>query len=396
MKLCVIFHRLGPYHVARLSAAAQRTGLSAVELSLKDRTYAWERVRGPLPFRRITLSRSDGIPPAKQRALLSLALEREAPDAVAIPGWSHPAALSALHWCLRRRVPALLMSESQECDQPRSWWKELLKRRIVAGFSAALVGGLRHAQYLASLGMGPERIYRGYDAVDNGHFAREAALVRRRADDLRMLAGLPRRFFLASSRFVPPKNLKGLLHGYARYRNRAGRRAWPLVLLGDGPQLGELMELRRGLDLRGQLLLPGFVQYKQLPLYYGLASAFVHASSSEPWGLVVNEAMASSLPLLLSRSCGCAPDLLREGINGYGFEPGDEEELARGFARLSSGSEDLQAMGRASLRGVQSCSPDAFAEGLLRAARAALAGGARPGARGLSALAYCRGVLEAA
>jgi hypothetical protein len=102
--------------------------------------------------------------------------------------------------------------------------------------------------------------------------------------------------------------------------------------------------------------------------------------------------MASSLPVLLSRSCGCAADLLKEGVNGYGFEPQDEEGLARGFARLSMGSGDLQAMGRASLRAVKECSPQAFAEGLLRAAKAALAGGRAFRSRGLSALAACRGI----
>src|SRR5438034_9827058 len=67
--------------------------------------------------------------------------------------------------------------------------------------------------------------------------------------------------------------------------------------------------------------LPGFKQYEELPIFYGLADAFIHASISEPWGLVVNEAMASGLPVLVSIACGCEGDLVKEKVNGFSFNP---------------------------------------------------------------------------
>ncbi len=81
---------------------------------------------------------------------------------------------------------------------------------------------------------------------------------------------------------------------------------WDLVLLGDGPLKPTLLKLISSLGLESCVHLPGFKQYDELPVYLGLAETFIHASTTEQWGLVVNEAMASGLPVLVSNRCGCA------------------------------------------------------------------------------------------
>src|SRR6185369_3826531 len=113
-----------------------------------------------------------------------------------------------------------------------------------------------------------------------------------------------------------------LVQGYAKYRAKVGKSAWKLVLLGDGPT--NLIRLIADLELQDSVLLPGFKQYEELPTYYGLANAFVHASTSEPWGLVINEAVASGLPVIVSNRCGCAPELVNG--NGFTFDPTNEHE----------------------------------------------------------------------
>ena len=67
-----------------------------------------------------------------------------------------------------------------------------------------------------------------------------------------------------------------------------------------------------------------------------IITAFVHASASEQWGLVVNEAMAAGLPVIVSERCGCAPDLVREGVNGLTFDPCDVAELAGLMERVAA------------------------------------------------------------
>ena len=108
------------------------------------------------------------------------------------------------------------------------------------------------------------------------------------------------------------------------------------MLLGDGPLKSDLCRLISDLGLQHSVLLPGFKQYPELPAYYGLASAFVHASTTEQWGLVVNEAMASGLPVLVSNRCGCAADLVQEGVNGFTFDPFNVEQLAQLMFQISA------------------------------------------------------------
>ena len=78
---------------------------------------------------------------------------------------------------------------------------------------------------------------------------------------------------------------------------------------------------RSALGLDNDVIFPGFIQYDELPAYYGLAKAFIHASTVEQWGLVVNEALAAGLPVLVSERCGCAPDLVREGRERLHLRP---------------------------------------------------------------------------
>ncbi len=220
--------------------------------------------------------------------------------------------------------------------------------------------------------MSCERIFTGYDVIDNHYFAIGSDQARHDADNIRTRFALPQRFFLASNRFIEKKNLPRLLNAYTLYRNQAGPAAWKLVLLGDGPLKAQLQALIVQKDLSPWVLMPGFKQYDQLPAYYGLAGAFIHASTTEQWGLVVNEAMASGLPVLVSNRCGCAPDLVEEGRNGYTFDPYDVDALARLMLNIAADDCDRAAMGQASREIIARWTPQTFAENLYKAAEAAL------------------------
>ena len=98
----------------------------------------------------------------------------------------------------------------------------------------------------------------------------------------------------------------------------------------------EVEEAISRLSVEGSVHLVGAQSYGDVPAYYALAGAFVHASTTEQWGLVVNEAMASGLPVLVSNRCGCAPDLVQEGVNGFTFDPCNVEELAQLMLKISA------------------------------------------------------------
>jgi 1,2-diacylglycerol 3-alpha-glucosyltransferase len=384
VRLAVLFDNFGPYHYARLHAAAEIVEIRGIETVALSTEYSWAN-KLESAFERITLYPKKVGRTRDLTERVSRALHDVRADAVAIPGWSDDAAFAALSCCSRDGTPAILMSESTAADELRSPLREAIKRRVVSLSATALVGGKRHVDYLVALGMPRERIYTGYDVVDNGYFARSAKEIRSRKEELRRSYALPENYFLGSARFIEKKNLGRLLRAYAEYRKQAEAgvqrsevrsqrsEVWDLVLLGDGPLREPLNSQLSALNLHNHVHLPGFKQYDELPVYYGLAKAFVHASTTEQWGLVVNEAMASGLPVIISNRCGCVPELVREGVNGFTFNPYNIEELtSRLLAMSSMPHEELAKFGEASSTIVAKYDVDRFATGLKNAAELAI------------------------
>jgi 1,2-diacylglycerol 3-alpha-glucosyltransferase len=384
VRIAVIFHRFGPYHCARLEAAARQYDVTGIEVAAETQDYAWSSVKGAEGYSRVTLfpggvARRMSAKEVSER--VEDALQSCSPDAVAIPGWSDKGALAALRWCTETGTPPILMSESTALDEPRVGWREWIKGRIVRLCSTALVGGQRHIDYLVELGVPRDQIFTGYDVVDNEHFRQKATEIRNQRSKVRKKYGLPENYFLASARFIEKKNLPTLIRSYARYRQLAGNtdnrrqttdnRPWDLVLLGDGPLHETLNSQLSALSLQHSVLLPGFKQYEELPVYYGLANTFVHASTTEQWGLVVNEAIASGLPVIVSDRCGCVPELVQD--NGFTFDPMNQHELASRLFEMASLSDDeRERLGDASRRIATNLGPNRFGEGLKRAATMAI------------------------
>jgi glycosyltransferase involved in cell wall biosynthesis len=265
--------------------------------------------------------------------------------------------------------------------------------------------------------MPEERVALGYNVVDNNFFAERPASPGgsgENADKLKALdagrlalnSGLPiGPYFLASNRFVERKNLGRLVEGYKIFQDSVFRLqgaeksgVWPLVLLGDGELRGELeaqcVELggqvfriqdsgfrtagREDLKLNsyklktprggGCVVFPGFRQIGELRAFYAGAGAFVHPALEEPWGLVINEAMASGLPVLSSRNVGAAEELVVEGKTGFLFDPGNVNSIAESLFKMFSMSEPARLkMGVEAREMLERKAPSrAFGEGLAK------------------------------
>jgi glycosyltransferase involved in cell wall biosynthesis len=375
LAVAVVFHHIGPYHHARLNAAADRLLVTGIEWSAKGYD-AWGAAATPARYSKVSLfsEATDACPDkAELRCAFSSALEQTNPDVVAINGWNNFGSLIVANYCVRREIPMLVMSESSRQDEHRSWWKEAIKRRIVGLYSAALVGGQRHVEYLVELGLPRERIFTGYDVVDNDYFGRRTAEIRNSKLEIRKKYGLPENYFLASARFIEKKNLPRLIRAYAEYRRKsqyAGTAMWDLVLLGDGPLRETLNSQLSTLQLNEYVHLPGFEPYDELPAYYALANAFVHASTNEQWGLVVNEAIASGLPVIVSERCGCVPELIQD--NGFTFDPTNERDLAARLLKMASLSDsERRSLTDAGYRIAANFAPERFGIGLEQGAELA-------------------------
>ena len=376
MRVAIGFTNFGPYHLARLRALAERLReqgdeLVAYETAGHERKYPWAAGEAPPSMVRRTLFPDvdlESLSSSSCRLAMLEALDEDRPDALLAVGYVRPEVLAMSSWARRHRVPIVLLSESQRIDARRVFWKEAVKSHRVRRFDAALVGGERHRDYLIELGMPAERIELGYNAVDHDRYAAQARSLRA---DAASHVGLPvRAYFLAVCRFVPEKNLNRLVRAFAAYRRQAGGDAWDLVLCGGGPLDFEIEAAVREAGAADAVHRPGFLQADELCRWYAHAGAFVHPSLVEPWGLVVNEAAACALPLLVSERCGCAPTLVPDpsGTTGERFDPMDEAGLSAAMLRIAGLSETTRMeMGRRAERIAAQWGPRRFAQGAVRA-----------------------------
>ena len=367
------------YHLARLRAIQERLDGNCISIELVG-GYGDADYYG-LPFRAqeraglniVTLFPGkdfNEVSPLELSQKLLQTLQEFAPEHIALCGYHRIENLAALGWAKLTSRPAILMIDSKQDDAPRRILQEGLKGVLVRQFDSYLVAGIPHRQYMLAMGAPCTRIFEGYDVVDNRLFAEAAQAARLSAEQIRADLDLPKRYFMAACRFVPKKNLLFLLEAYSLYREIQPVDGWGLVICGSGPMDAELRQLVKAKKIP-DVYLPGFHTGRELGKYYGLASCFIHPSIQEQWGLVVNEAMAAGLPVLVSHACGCAQNLVQEGVNGFTFNPTDPPALAQLMSKMAQSGSQLESMGAASQRIIERYSPEVFATHLVLAMEAA-------------------------
>lgn len=289
------------------------------------------------------------------------------PGTVLVPGYYTAAGLAAALWGKLNGRRTVLMTESTAADHERAGPKEAAKGLLIRHlFAWAIAGGTPHRRYLEQLGFPPDRIAGSYDVVDNAFFGERSAAIRKHSGPADF--DLPPRYFLYVGRLAEEKNISGLLRSYLEYRQAGGR--WALVLVGDGPQRKQLEHTAAQSPYPNDIRFPGLKGTPELPQYYAFAGCFVLPSTREPWGLVANEAMAAGLPLIVSRRCGCAEDLLSEGENGCSFDPATPGDLTACLTAVNALTEDARReMGQRSQQIVARFSPDTWAAEVARIAR---------------------------
>lgn len=375
--VCVLWIDWYAYHVARFRALCEnptlRGRVGGVEMVGGTGVHRGLKFREALPSDLpITTLFADGSWNDLRKWKIARAvwnyLGKTNPDTIFVPGYYNLPALAAAVWGRLHGKRTVLMTESTEADHPRSVWTERFKSGLIRSlFSWCIAGGAPHVRYLRKLSFPAARIGGKYDVVDNRSFREQAARDRQRntAADFR----LPEKYFLFVGRFAEEKNVTGLLEAYRMYREGGG--AWSLVVVGDGPLRNSLRAAAKDSGYNNDIYFEGLKNSGELSPYYAFAGCFVLPSSREPWGLVVNEAMASGLPVLITRECGCAEDLVVEGKNGFTFAAADRNALAaylHKFERLPE--RELKMMGSSSQEIVSRFSPETWASEVARIAHA--------------------------
>lgn len=263
------------------------------------------------------------------------ALRDAAPEVVVVSGWSTFAAQAALAWCRLHGVPYVLHVESHDLG-PRALWRRAVKGTlatpVIRGAASVLVVGSAARASVLARGAKRTRVFANTIDVERWIDRAQRLQVKPHDDVVTLSVG----------RDVPEKAFDVL----ARACSEAGVR---LELVTGG--LGE----------------------EELARRYVEADVFALLSRHETWGVVVNEAAASGLPLVLSDRVGAAHDLLRDRENGY-LVPADDIAAAAGALRRLAADRDLRRrMGDRSRELVRAWRYDSSVEAFVEAVREAAA-----------------------
>ena len=296
------------------------------------------------------------------------ALRASRPEVVVVSGWSTFASQATVAWCRRRRIPYVLLVESNERDA-RPGWRRTVKNAVVPTFvdgaAEVLVVGTLARESMRARGVDEDRIALVANTIDVGRFARETDALEPRRDALRGEAGVAEEdvAVLSVARLAPEKGLDTLVRAAAWVDDPR----LVVLLAGAGPERDRLTALAAELGVR-LVVLPD-VAWERIVERYVVADIFALLSRHEPWGVVVNEAAACGLPLVLSDRVGAAFDLLEDGRNGALVPVDDVAAAGEAIRALTASPARRRAMGEASREIVGGWGYESSIENLIRVVR---------------------------
>jgi len=285
------------------------------------------------------------------------------PEIIIISGYSQPSSFLAMLYAKLFAKRLILWCESNKNDQRYNHpLKEAYKRWFVKNCAQYLVPGRASFEYLTLLGAEESKIYIAANAVDNDFFTDACAKNRESRQVFKQSKDYPEKIILYVGRLIEEKGILDLLKAFqilSRDRQKIG-----LVLIGSGEGEERYKKFCKEQNIKN-VFFAGFVHQDDLPAYYAAGDVFVLPTHSDAWGLVLNEAMASRLPVVCSDAAGAACDLIVNGENGYTYEKGNIAELTEALSKTLNSSKE--SFGTKSYEIIQNYSPEKCALGFLRA-----------------------------
>ena len=379
MKVLIVHNILWAHYKAavfqaldRLSRRQPNQHIQVVQIARNERSRAgWETTANDAPVYQydyeLLFDRFVEDIPLRERTLALLKrMKTHKPDVLYLTGYYDPAQLALLLYAKLTGVPVVMQMESTAADNSRGGVKESLKRGILRLCSGFFCFGFLQADYLVQLGVPTRKILLKKNAVDNHALLTAYTKTLPHRAERQQQAGLRPRNFVFVGRLIEPKNLPALLIAFAGAIEQTGNTEWGLVLLGDGPLKNQLESQTRDLNLTDRVRILPAVHWYRVPDTLALCDVLVLPSRSEPWGLVVNEAMVCGLPVVVSDRCGCVNDLVQDGKNGFVFNPDAPGQLTNCLIQMMQLTDKGRTdRGKVSQEIIKPWSVDAVAEEML-------------------------------
>lgn len=277
-------------------------------------------------------------------------IEEFDPNVIVMVGW-RVEGYREVSKAFKGRAIRIMTMDNNWLNTPHQWLGILSAPLHIKPYADAVwVPGERQAAFATRMGFDQTNLIRGLYCCDHHSFSK-AYLSRRNSTPF-----IKR--FLFVGRLSEEKGISILRDAYRLYRERTSD-PWPLLCCGTGP-LENLLRDQPGIQLEG------FVQPSDLPAKFAQSGCFVLPSTFEPWGVVVHEAASSGLIILASDRVGSTPHLVQYNYNGFVFDAGSAEALAKTMIRVSElPAEKLEVMSDASYSLSQQFTPELWANSLV-------------------------------
>ena len=348
-----------PYMVERFNAVAERGNID-FEAWFSARTApdrSWDVVESSWNFRWRYLPTIPGR--GGRFALPSPVFSTQVPD-VLVSLYASPSFLIGWQIARLRGVrTAFWVEPTHDTWFRRRTWREWLKHRIFPRVDGIFTTGEDGRRFAERYGASTDRIYPLPYFAAFDEFARSAEAARPTRAETRRELGLRGVTFVYVGRFWWGKGLPYLLDAFAAMQKTL-RVESTLLLVGDGEEEDALRQ--RAADLGVNIVFLGFTQRGDLPRVLVAADALVFPTLGDPFGLVVEEAMACALPVISTSAAGEIHTRIREGVTGFVVPPRDVDALESRMAELASDTERRQVMGAAASESVRGLTPALWAE----------------------------------
>lgn len=316
-----------------------RAGLGSIDLSYHD-----------YPYELMFKGSYDSIPRAQLICKLVFDVFRTKASVVVLPGYHLPEYWAMLMVAKIRGKRVSVFCDSTKFDRPQIPFKVFLKRFFFFFCDAIFGYGVRSSEYVLMHGVPSKKIFHRCQAAALPHTYNSKDI-----PDLR-LSNISSKFrVLYVGRLSPEKELLTLLKAFKLLRKSISDAQ--LIIVGEGSQKEDLVRFSLANELSDSVIFTGAKQGDDLANEYLKASCLVLPSSSEPWGLVVNEALSYGCPVVVSDRCGCVPELVIDGITGLSFETGNVVDLALKFEKIIDIGQDVDFVTRCCLRVISNYQP---------------------------------------
>lgn len=226
-------------------------------------------------------------------------------DVAIIGGWESPMFIRSILLAKKKKIKVIQFYESSgDSHRFSGGLVAVIRRWILAKPDEIVTISKVSAQTLIDMGVPSERIRVLFNPVDVNWYHEYAN--RHRVTDLQGHK------FLFVGQLIERKNVANIIHAFCAMRNQADK----LTIVGDGPLLEALKRLVNSLGIADSVHFSGHRNQEELAAQYASSHTLILASTNEVWGLVVNEALASGMHVVVSDKCGVA-EFVKDMVGAY-------------------------------------------------------------------------------